>query len=50
MGEAALRISRSVVAWWPISRGRALFRAGWVLMIAALASIVLAAIWVALNA
>ena len=50
MAEAALRIARSVVAWWPISRGRALFRAGWVLMIAALASIVLAAIWVALNA
>jgi len=40
MAEAALRIARSVVAWWPISRGRALFRAGWVLMIAALASIV----------
>lgn len=50
MGEAALRIARSVGAWWPINRGRALFRAGWVLMIATLALIVLAAIWVALNA
>jgi len=50
MGEAALRIARSVRAWWPVSRGRALFRASWVLMIAALATIVLAAIWVALNA
>jgi hypothetical protein len=50
MAEAALRIARSVVAWWPINRGRALFRAGWVLMIATLALIVLAAIWVALNA
>ncbi|NBO52621.1 MAG: hypothetical protein EBU83_04190 [bacterium] len=50
MAEAALRIARSVGAWWPISRGRALFRAGWVLMIGALAAIVLAAIGVALSA
>ncbi|MEI6156353.1 MAG: hypothetical protein WCP88_04040 [bacterium] len=50
MSEAALRIARSVGAWWPVSRGRALFRAAWVLMIATLALTVLAAIWVALNA
>lgn len=50
MSEAALRIARSVGAWWPVSRGRALFRAAWVLMIATLALIVLAAIWVALKA
>lgn len=50
MAEAALRIARSVGAWWPISRGRALFRAGWVVMIGALAAIVLAAIGVALSA
>lgn len=50
MAEAALRIARSVGAWWPISKGRALFRAGWVLMIGVLAAIVLAAIGVALSA
>ena len=50
MGEAALRIARSVRAWWPIDRGRALFRATWVAMIAALASVVAAALWLALSA
>ena len=50
MGEAALRIARSVRAWWPIDRGRALFRATWVAMIAALASAVAVALWLALSA
>lgn len=50
MGEAALRIVRSVPAWWPIDRGRALFRVGWVLMIVALGGVVAAALWVAANA
>ena len=50
MGEAALRIARSVRAWWPVDRGRALFRATWVAMIAALASVVAAALWLALSA
>ena len=48
--EAALRIARSVRAWWPIDRGRALFRATWVAMIAALASAVAVALWLALSA
>ena len=50
MGEAALRIARSVRAWWPISRGRALFRATWVATIGALALIVLAAVIAAIGA
>ncbi|MFM2147246.1 MAG: hypothetical protein RL546_416 [Chloroflexota bacterium] len=50
MGEAGLRIARSVPAWWPINRGRALFRAGWVLTIAALALILALAVRAALFA
>jgi hypothetical protein len=50
MGEAGLRIARSVPAWWPISRGRALFRAGWVLTIATLALILALAVRAALFA
>lgn len=29
-GDAAVRIARSVLAWWPVSRGRAAFRVVWV--------------------
>jgi len=29
-GDATVRIARSVGAWWPIARGRAVFRAVWV--------------------
>ena len=50
MSEAALRVARSVPAWWPIDRGRALFRALWVLTIAALAVILLIAVRAALVA
>ena len=50
MSEAALRVARSVPAWWPIDRGRALFRALWVLTIAALAVILLLAVRAALVA
>ena len=50
MGEAGLRIARSVPAWWPINRGRALFRAGWVLTIATLALILALAVRAALFA
>jgi hypothetical protein len=50
MGEAGLRIARSVPAWWPINRGRALFRAGWVLTIVTLALILALAVRAALFA
>jgi hypothetical protein len=50
MGEAGLRITRSVPAWWPINRGRALFRAGWVLTIVTLALILALAVRAALFA
>lgn len=50
MGEAALRIARSVRAWWPVNRGRALFRATWVATIAALAAIVFVALVMAIRA
>lgn len=50
MGEAGLRIARSVPAWWPINRGRALFRAGWVLTIATLALVLALAVRAALSA
>ncbi|MGZ6327983.1 MAG: hypothetical protein ACXWN2_04640 [Candidatus Limnocylindrales bacterium] len=29
-GDAAVRIARSARAWWPLTRGRALFRVVWV--------------------
>ena len=48
MGEAALRIARSIPAWWPVNRGRALFRAAWVATIAVFAAAVIAALWIAL--
>jgi hypothetical protein len=50
MSEAALRVARSVPAWWPINRGRALFRALWVLTILAIAAILALAVRAALFA
>ncbi len=50
MSEAALRVARSVPAWWPVDRGRALFRACWVLIIAALGVILALAVRAALFA
>ena len=50
MGEAGLRVARSVPAWWPINRGRALFRALWVPTILTLAVVVLLAVRAALFA
>lgn len=50
MSEAALRVARSVRAWWPVNRGRALFRAAWVATICVLALIVAVALFVAVRA
>jgi len=50
MGEAALRIARSIPAWWPVNRGRALFRAVWVATIAVFAAVVVLALGIALAA
>ena len=50
MSEAALRVARSVPAWWPINRGRALFRASWVLMILTLVGVLALAVRIALFA
>ena len=50
MSEAGLRVARSVPAWWPINRGRALFRALWVLTILTIAAILALAVRAALFA
>jgi len=50
MGEAALRIARSIPAWWPVNKGRALFRAVWVATIAVFAAVVVLALGIALAA
>ena len=50
MSEAALRVARSIPAWWPINRGRALFRASWVLMILTLVGVLALAVRIALFA
>ena len=50
MGEASLRIARSVRAWWPVNRGRALFRAAWVATIGVLAAIAAVALVAAIRA
>ena len=48
--DAAVRIARSVGAWWPIARGRAAFRVVWVAVLVAGLALEVAAIGLVLTA
>ncbi len=48
--DAAVRIARSVRAWWPLDRGRALFRVAWVGVLLLGLGLEAAAAWLVLAA
>lgn len=48
--DALVRVYRSVRAWWPVDRGRALFRIVWVAVIAASLVVIAAIMLIVLTA